>query len=97
MKSGFVMAAGVGSALTGFGADLIIIDDPERDREAADAAAIRESTWTVVHRRRARASIQEARKSSSGRAGMKMNSSAASSIRRRELLDDARATGNRQR
>jgi predicted phage terminase large subunit-like protein len=45
-SGGTVIAAGVGSGLTGWGADLLIIDDAVRDREAAESAAIRESTWT---------------------------------------------------
>ncbi len=44
-QGGFVVAAGCGSALTGFGADLLVIDDIVRDRESADSAIVRESTW----------------------------------------------------
>ncbi len=44
-EGGGVVAAGVGSALTGFGADLLIVDDAVRDRESADSGLIRESTW----------------------------------------------------
>lgn len=42
---GVVIAAGVGSALTGFGADAMIVDDPIADRASAESPAIRESTW----------------------------------------------------
>jgi hypothetical protein len=43
---GIVIAAGVGSALTGFGADAMVIDDPIADRASAESPAIRESTWS---------------------------------------------------
>lgn len=43
--SGMVIAAGVGSGLTGFGADALIVDDPIADRADAESPAIRESTW----------------------------------------------------
>jgi predicted phage terminase large subunit-like protein len=43
---GVVIAAGVGSALTGFGADAMIVDDPVADRASAESPAIRESTWS---------------------------------------------------
>jgi predicted phage terminase large subunit-like protein len=42
---GGVIAAGVLGGLTGHGAHLLVVDDPVKDREAADSAAIRESTW----------------------------------------------------
>lgn len=42
---GGLVATGVGGALTGFGADLLIVDDPIKGREEADSEAIRESTW----------------------------------------------------
>jgi hypothetical protein len=41
---GFV-AVGVGSALTGRGADLLIVDDPVKDAEAADSPLQRQRTW----------------------------------------------------
>jgi predicted phage terminase large subunit-like protein len=44
--SGVVIAAGVGSALTGFGADCMLVDDPIADRASAESPAIRESTWS---------------------------------------------------
>jgi predicted phage terminase large subunit-like protein len=44
-QGGGVIAAGVSGALTGHGAHLLVVDDPVKDREAADSAAIRESTW----------------------------------------------------
>lgn len=42
---GGLIAAGVGGGITGFGAHLLIVDDPVKGREEADSAAIRESTW----------------------------------------------------
>lgn len=42
---GGVLAAGVGGAITGFGAKLAIIDDPVKDWKEAQSATIRESTW----------------------------------------------------
>jgi hypothetical protein len=38
-------AAGVGTGIAGFRADLVIIDDPIRSREAADSAAVRNGHW----------------------------------------------------
>jgi predicted phage terminase large subunit-like protein len=42
---GLVLAAGVGASMTGFGADLMVLDDPVRDRADAESATIRQSTW----------------------------------------------------
>ncbi|HEX9704474.1 MAG TPA: phage terminase large subunit [Gemmatimonadales bacterium] len=42
---GEVTATGVGGALTGFGAKLLIIDDPIKDREEADSEVIRQKVW----------------------------------------------------
>jgi predicted phage terminase large subunit-like protein len=42
---GGVIAAGVGGGVTGFGADLLVVDDPVRGREDADSDAVREATW----------------------------------------------------
>ncbi len=44
-KGGGVIAAGVGGGLTGFGADLLIIDDPVKDRADADSETRRDATW----------------------------------------------------
>lgn len=44
-EGGAYIAAGVGTATTGRGAHLLLIDDPVKDREAADSAVIREATW----------------------------------------------------
>jgi predicted phage terminase large subunit-like protein len=44
-RRGEVIAAGVGGAMTGFGADLLIIDDPVKGRAEADSETYRESTW----------------------------------------------------
>lgn len=38
-------AAGVGTGITGKGCHILIVDDPIKDWEAADSAAIREGTW----------------------------------------------------
>jgi predicted phage terminase large subunit-like protein len=42
---GVLIAAGVGSALTGFGADLLLTDDPITDRAEADSAWARQLQW----------------------------------------------------
>ena len=45
LDGGGVRAAGVGGAVTGMGADLIIIDDPVKSRAEADSLAYRERVW----------------------------------------------------
>jgi predicted phage terminase large subunit-like protein len=42
---GIVLAVGVGSGATGFGADFLCIDDPIADRASAESPTIREQTW----------------------------------------------------
>lgn len=42
---GSYTAVGVGGALTGRGAHILLIDDPVKNREDADSALIREATW----------------------------------------------------
>jgi predicted phage terminase large subunit-like protein len=42
---GLVRAVGVGSGLTGFGAHLLAIDDPHKDRADADSETSRKSVW----------------------------------------------------
>lgn len=42
---GGLRAAGVGAGVTGFGADLIMIDDPVKSREEAESEAYRERCW----------------------------------------------------
>ena len=42
---GVYRAAGVGGAITGFGADILLIDDPLRGREDADSETIRNKVW----------------------------------------------------
>lgn len=42
---GTIIAAGVGGAMTGFGAHLMVIDDPVKGREEADSDAYRERAW----------------------------------------------------
>lgn len=42
---GEFVAAGVGGAITGMGADLLIIDDPIKDHEEANSEVIREKIW----------------------------------------------------
>lgn len=43
--SGEYFAAGVGGAIAGRRADLVVIDDPVRSREDADSELIRDKTW----------------------------------------------------
>lgn len=54
-KNGGVLAVGVGSGLTGRGADYIIVDDPIKDAEEAKSAVTLENVWewytTVVRTR----------------------------------------------
>lgn len=45
-RGGRYYAVGIGGGLTGRGFDLGIIDDPVKDREAADSPTIREKTWS---------------------------------------------------
>lgn len=40
-----VIAAGVGGGVTGFGADVLLIDDPVKNREDADSETMREKAW----------------------------------------------------
>lgn len=42
---GGLVAVGIGGGLTGKGADLLIIDDPVKDRKDADSPTIRKNTW----------------------------------------------------
>ena len=44
-KGGSFVAAGVGSAITGRGADVLNVDDAVKDREAADSQTVRDSIW----------------------------------------------------
>jgi predicted phage terminase large subunit-like protein len=44
-KGGAYVAAGVGTAVTGRGADILIIDDPLKDREEAESETRRETVW----------------------------------------------------
>ncbi len=58
VAGGGVKAAGVGGSLTGFGANIIAIDDPFKGRAEADSPTIRDTTWSwyqevVSTRRRA--------------------------------------------
>jgi predicted phage terminase large subunit-like protein len=48
-SGGEYMAAGVGSAILGFRADVLLIDDPIRSRDEAFSATIRESVWEWFH------------------------------------------------
>lgn len=43
--SGGMLAAGVGGAITGFGANLFIIDDPVKSRDEASSTSRREMIW----------------------------------------------------
>ena len=42
---GGYLAAGIGTAIIGRGAHILVIDDPVRDAEAADSQVIRDNTW----------------------------------------------------
>ena len=42
---GAYRSTGVGGGITGLGADILIIDDPLKDRAEADSATIREKVW----------------------------------------------------
>lgn len=44
-RAGGLIAAGVGSGITGHGADLLIIDDPVKDRKEAESDTRREDVW----------------------------------------------------
>lgn len=39
------LGTGIGGSVTGFGADLLIIDDPFKNRQEADSALIRQNVW----------------------------------------------------
>ena len=45
MQGGSFLAAGVGTGVTGRGAQLIVIDDPVKSREEANSLAYRERVW----------------------------------------------------
>ncbi|MCV5736720.1 hypothetical protein OFN56_32960, partial [Escherichia coli] len=42
---GGLRAVGVGSGVTGFGGDLIMLDDPIKNREEAESETYREKIW----------------------------------------------------
>lgn len=44
-KGGGVRAVGVGAGVTGFGAKLIVIDDPVKNRAQAESQTFRDNTW----------------------------------------------------
>ena len=44
-KGGSYVAAGVGTAITGRGAHVLLIDDPLKDREEADSSTVRQRVW----------------------------------------------------
>ena len=44
-RSGTCRSAGVGGGITGMGGDILIIDDPFKDRAQADSLAIRTKVW----------------------------------------------------
>jgi len=44
-QGGSYISVGVGGAITGRGADVLIIDDPFKNREEADSQTIREKVW----------------------------------------------------
>lgn len=45
VQGGAYVAAGVGTAITGRGANVLLIDDPLKDRQEADSETIRKSVW----------------------------------------------------
>lgn len=45
-EGGLAVFVGRGGALTGRGADLLVIDDPIKDREEANSKALRDKLWT---------------------------------------------------
>lgn len=53
--NGVYLATGVGGAATGYGADLLLIDDPVKDRQSALSDTMSENTWdwykSVAHTR----------------------------------------------
>lgn len=44
-REGYYRCAGVGGAITGFGADLLVLDDLFKNREEADSLTVREKVW----------------------------------------------------
>jgi len=46
LEGGGVRAAGVGAGITGMGGDIIVIDDPIKNREEANSLTYRERVWT---------------------------------------------------
>lgn len=44
-RHGSYRSAGVGGGITGMGADILIIDDPVKDRAEANSATVRQSVW----------------------------------------------------
>lgn len=44
-SGGGIRAVGVGAGITGYGADLIIIDDPVKSRKQAESETFRDNTW----------------------------------------------------
>jgi predicted phage terminase large subunit-like protein len=44
-KGGYYYAVGVGGPLTGRGANLLLIDDPHKNRQEAESSVIRENIW----------------------------------------------------
>ena len=45
LDGGSLSAVGVGAGVTGYGANLIVIDDPVKNRSEAESKAYRENTW----------------------------------------------------
>src|SRR5688572_12262760 len=45
LDGGSLCAVGVGAGVTGYGANLIVIDDPVKNRSEAESKAYRENTW----------------------------------------------------
>ena len=45
LDGGSLCAVGVGAGVTGYGANLVVIDDPVKNRSEAESKAYRENTW----------------------------------------------------
>ncbi|PJH69418.1 hypothetical protein CVR96_26420, partial [Salmonella enterica subsp. enterica serovar Typhimurium] len=44
-QRGGMIATGIGGSITGEGADLLLIDDPFKNKEEADSPTIRDKVW----------------------------------------------------
>lgn len=44
-KNGVFLASGIGGSMTGFGGNIVVIDDPVKDRQEANSETVRNSVW----------------------------------------------------